>query len=73
MSVSIIVMLSERLAETESLLKNISQFSSQNKVDTSRDVVYIALQAQSSLLRDLISEMRRYVETGKGSGKDRLP
>ena len=73
MSVSTIVRISEKLSEVESLLKRISEYSSKNKVDISRDAVYIALQAQSSILRDLISEMRKDVETGRGTGRGRLP
>ena len=72
MSVSTIVRISEKLSEVESLLKRISEYSSKNKVDISRDAVYIALQAQSSILRDLISEMRKDVETGRGTGRGRL-
>lgn len=72
MSVSTVVRLSEKLSEVETMLKKLSEFSSKNKVDISRDAVYIALQAQSSILRDLISEIRKDVETGKGTGKNRM-
>lgn len=50
-------MLSEKLTEKNQLIRKLKKLSNDNNLDITSDSSYIVLEAQASLLRELISEV----------------